>query len=135
MMVLVDSSVWIEFFQKSPAISTTDLELLIEERKVVTCLPVMAEVLSGKMSSKVRQTVRHAFEAMTFVDLNWNAAETWHQLVDYCLKARRREMGIPGMVDRMIFAACQESGAQLWTLDKNLQRLALIMDQNLFVSG
>ena len=43
-MVLVDSSVWIEVFRRQ---STFDIEAVVDLEEVVTCLPVIQEVLQG----------------------------------------------------------------------------------------
>ena len=43
-MVLVDTSVWVVFFRKPPLI---DLPAIVDLDEVVTCLPVLQEVLQG----------------------------------------------------------------------------------------
>ncbi len=132
MSVLVDTSVWIEFFHRRPSFDLHTLTTLIEERQVVTCLPVMAELLSGEMTPPVRIAVHQAFDAMTCVDPDWNLPETWRQLIELAIEARKMKVGITGVVDRMILLAARGSGAQLWTLDKKILKLASATDVNLF---
>ena len=43
-MILVDTSVWVEFFRESSAL---DLEATVDFDEVVTCLPVVQEVIQG----------------------------------------------------------------------------------------
>ena len=132
MMVLVDSSVWIEFFNPTPSISLSPLELLIQERQVATCLPIRAEVLSGNISPANFRILTLAFDAMDFVDLDWNSPYPWNLIVHMSQAARRKKAGMPGIIDRMILACCQEKKIPLWTLDKKLRKFALALKLSLF---
>ncbi|MBI5299568.1 MAG: PIN domain-containing protein [Deltaproteobacteria bacterium] len=124
MIVLVDTSVWIEFFKKSSFAESAQLEMLIEERRVATCLPIRAEVLSGQMSSQNRLVVSQAFQSMHQLNPDWNKQETWEKIIEFAHLAWRNGFGIPGITDRMIALASKETGAALWTLDKKLKKLA-----------
>ncbi|MBI2982172.1 MAG: PIN domain-containing protein [Deltaproteobacteria bacterium] len=132
MSVLVDTSVWIEFFRPKPPIDISPLDLLIREREVTTCRPIIAEVLSGKMSSGTRSTVSRALNALTLVDLDWNIGSSWEKVIDLASLAHQKGIGIPGLVDRMILVSAQESGNQLWTLEAKLQKLAGLAGVGLF---
>ena len=50
-MVLVDTSVWIEVFRKP---SRFRLESAVETDEIVTCLPVVQEVLQGFRNERAR---------------------------------------------------------------------------------
>lgn len=132
MKVLVDSSVWIEFFRLKTPIPMAPLEFLIQERRVATCLPIKAEVLSGKMASPLRDLVEKAFDAMDFIDLDWNSKDTWNGLVELALRAQKKRVALPGTIDRMILACCLKSKLALWTLDRKLRKLAKAFGQSLF---
>ena len=56
-MLLVDTSVWIEVFRRSPRVH---LERLIDFDEVVTCLPVIQEVLQGFRDERAYKTARDA---------------------------------------------------------------------------
>lgn len=124
MNVLVDTSVWIEFFSRRPRINLVPLELMIEERRTVTCLPILAEMLSGKPAAATRATITHAFESMTFIDPDWKVLDVWHKVADLAQEAYKAKMPVPSLVDRMILLSAREAGARLWTLDLKLDRLA-----------
>ena len=127
MNVLVDTSVWIEFFNPKPRFETARLELLIEENLCVTCLPVRAEVLSGKMAPKNRSIILRAFDSLAYADPEWKLKETWDNVADIALRARREKSTLPGLVDRMILLTAQKSGVALWTFDLKLRKLAVIL--------
>ena len=131
-MILVDTSVWIEFFRPHPSkLNSLLLENLIEEGEVVTCFPIWAEVLSGKMTLKTRQTVSDAFKSMIFIDVDLNSPQTWEELIELAHFAKKYKLGIPGLIDRIILLASKKSTSQLWSLDKKLNHLAKALSVDL----
>ena len=70
-MVLVDTSVWIEVFRKSARV---DLESLVDFDDVVTCLPVIQEVLQGFDSESAFMHARESMLALPIVESPMPAA-------------------------------------------------------------
>lgn len=127
MKVLVDTSIWIEFFRSRPTLSEASLgflSLLIEDDRAVTILPIQTELLSGRISPRREREIHEALDAIDHVDLDWNAKSTWERLVEFAQIAHKASLPVPGIVDRMILAAAQEVQAMLWTLERPLTRLA-----------
>lgn len=131
-IILVDTSVWIEFFNRKPQINPVELESILEEKRVVTCFPIRAELLSGTMSTPVREVVTRALESLITVDPDWNKPITWQRVVASGMMARKKGIAIPGLVDRMILESALECSAALWTLDKKLKNLARHSEVPLF---
>jgi predicted nucleic acid-binding protein len=134
-MVLVDTSVWVEFFRPLPALSgdaLASLDLLLEEDRAATVLPVEAEILSGKLDGRKRREVRDAFDAMKHIDPDWNARDVWKRVAEMSGIANRSSLPVPGIVDRMILVAAERAGASLWTLDGSLLKLAPLLNVGLF---
>jgi predicted nucleic acid-binding protein len=126
-IVLVDTSVWAEYFRRHSRLSAGALDRLqelVRDDLVATVLPIRAEVLSGRVKKEREAEVRAAFASLRSADLDWNAAPTWEDIAQCAREAR--EAGVPatGIVDRMILLASERSGAALWTLDEPLLRLA-----------
>jgi predicted nucleic acid-binding protein len=126
-IVLVDTSVWAEYFRRHSRLSAGALDRLqelVRDDLVATVLPIRAEVLSGRVKKEREAEVRAAFASLRSADLDWNAAPTWGDIAQCAREAR--EAGVPatGIVDRMILLASERSGAALWTLDEPLLRLA-----------
>lgn len=127
MKVLVDTSIWIEYFRAHPHLSEASLgflSLLLEDDRVVTIYPVHAELLSGKLAPAKEKDIRNALDALGHIDLDWNTKPTWDQIIDLGRRAHKAALPVPGIVDRMILAATKHSNASLWTLDQGLNRLA-----------
>ncbi|MFQ5829397.1 MAG: PIN domain-containing protein [Candidatus Methylomirabilia bacterium] len=100
-MVLVDTSVWIEVFRKPPRIRP---ETVIDLDSVVTCLPVMQEVLQGFADERAFAMAREALWAMPIVESPLRA-EVFIEAVQLYRTARRAGHTIRSGVDCLI-AAC-----------------------------
>ena len=100
-MVLVDTSVWIEVFRKSPRIR---LDEHVELDDVVTCLPVVQEVLQGFDREDHYRLAREAMWAFPMVEAPLGTIVV-DQAVDLYRRARRAGVTVRSGVDCLI-AAC-----------------------------
>src|SRR3990167_5520586 len=132
-MVLIDSSVWVEFFGANPSPEIAYLDQLILEKKIATCLPIMAEVLSGAMSNRTRTIVQESFESMVFIDLDWKSKYVWEQLALLAEAAKKKKIGVPGIVDRMIILSAINANMGIWSFDKRLNQLARALEAQLYI--
>ncbi len=126
MRVLVDTSVWIEYFRRKSRLDTADLEALSEliaSDRVLITRPIRAEVLSGRIKKERERQVQQALESMESADLDWSAEETWHQIVACAWACRERNLPVLSIVDRMILLAGEAAQATLWTLDGPLRKV------------
>ena len=64
-MVLVDTSIWIETFRKR---SRLTLERVVDFDDVVTCLPVIQEVLQGFQDERALVVAREAIHSLPIVE-------------------------------------------------------------------
>ena len=100
-MILVDTSIWIAVFRsKNPY----RIEDAVEFDEIVTCLPVIEEILQGFREERAYRTARDAMLALPIVEspmeesLFLEAAELYRS-------ARRRGLTIRSSVDCLV-AAC-----------------------------
>lgn len=131
MSVLVDASVWIEFFRPRPALPSASLEIfsdLLADDQVVIIHPIRSELLSGSLDGTKRQRIAEALGAIRLIDPDWNAPGLWDRIVEMAGIARQKSLPIPGIVDRMVLVAAERAGAGLWTLDRAMLKLALVLD-------
>ncbi len=101
-MVLVDTSIWIEAFRKG---SKARIERLVDfDDEVVTCLPVLQEVLQGFRDEAAFRVAREAMLAIPIVEspLSIGVIE---EAVDLYRTARRNAITVRSSVDCLI-AAC-----------------------------
>jgi predicted nucleic acid-binding protein len=100
-VVLVDSSVWITVFRRS---SPTALEAIVDFDEIVTCLPVVQEVLQGFQDPRAFAIAREAMYALPIVDSPMPQT-VFDQAIDLYRAARRAGYAVRSGVDCLI-AAC-----------------------------
>jgi predicted nucleic acid-binding protein len=100
-VVLVDTSAWIEVFRRPQRL---DLERLVDFDDVVTCLPVVQEVLQGFTQEEAFRVGRDAMLALPIVE-SPIAQSVFIDAVDLYRRARRAGITVRSGVDCLI-AAC-----------------------------
>jgi len=98
---LVDTSVWIDVFRRP---SGVDLTQIAEFDELVTCLPVIQEVLQGFRDETAFRRAREAFGSMPTVESPLRAG-VFDEAVDLYRVARRAGISVRSGVDCLI-AAC-----------------------------
>lgn len=100
-MVLVDTSAWIEVFRRPSRLA---IESVVDFEDIVTCLPVIQEVLQGFTAEEAFRTGRDAMLALPIVDSPLGE-DRFMEAVDLYRRARRAGVTIRSGVDCLI-AAC-----------------------------
>jgi predicted nucleic acid-binding protein len=121
-MLLVDTSVWIEVFRRSPRVH---LERLIDFDEVVTCLPVIQEVLQGFRDERAYQTARDAMYALPIVAAPLSA-QVVDQAIDLYRSARRAGFTVRSGVDCLIAACALRHSLTVLHHDRDFDLLAKI---------
>jgi predicted nucleic acid-binding protein len=121
-VILVDSSVWIEFFRRD---SDLDLEASLDLEEVVTCLPVVQEVLQGFDDQRSYLLARDALFAFPVVESP--LSEDVHLLaVDLYRSARRAGLTIRSSVDCLIGACALRNSLTVAHHDRDFDALAKV---------
>jgi predicted nucleic acid-binding protein len=124
-MILIDTSVWIEFFRRNGDYPTR-ISSLLEIQQVVAFEPVFAELLYGARSRKDRDIITSFWELLPRVDFGSGS------LMKAAEMAGREEflqLGT-GLVDALIIQAALDGNHRLWTLDKRVA--ARLQQKNLY---
>ena len=79
-MLLVDTSVWVEVFRRP---SRFQLESVADLEEVVTCLPVLRDVLQGFLDERAFQIAREAMHAIPIVESPLQI-EVFEEAVERC---------------------------------------------------
>ena len=112
MKVLVDTSVWIRFFQKKDKV----LIELLKEDKVFVHLFVLGELRMGDWKNR-----EEIFQLLSTLDLA--VMVQFHEMIDF-IENRKLYSRKIGYIDAHILASCKLSGLGLYTLDQPLKRVA-----------
>ncbi len=117
-MVVVDTSVWVDYLRGiTPSISRA-LDELIDDDVVAILPPIRLELILGCKKSQRASLMKRidVIHILSITEATWTLAE------ELCWNLR--SSGItPGTVDILIAAAASEHNALLWTLDKDFEPL------------
>lgn len=127
MRVLVDTSVWVDFFNGHPSREAEVLATLIrEEADLVTCGLVVSEVLQGLRRAKSLSTIESHFREMDW--LTPNEPDTYIEAADLFRRLRSRGLTIRSTIDCVIANLAARNDALLLSKDRDL---TLIVESNL----
>lgn len=121
-MVLVDTSVWIEVFRKP---SRVDLESEVPIDDVVTCLPVVQEVLQGFRDEMAFARARQAMLAMPILESPLRS-DVFLEAADLYRSARRAGYTVRSGVDCVIAACAIRHGAEVLHHDRDYDVLSKV---------
>ena len=121
-MVLVDTSVWVAVFRQGSQLS---LEDIVDFDDVVTCLPVVQEVLQGFQDLKAFNRARDAMYALPIVDSPMPQA-TFDQAVDLYRATRRAGLTVRSGVDCLIAASAIRHHLEVLHDDRDYDTLARV---------
>ncbi len=121
-MVLVDTSVWIEVLRKP---SGLNLEALLDFDEVVTCLPVIQEVLQGLGDERAFALASEAMHALPVVESPIRGA-VFDEAVGLYRAARRSGLTVRSGVDCLIAACAIRNGLAVLHCDRDFDVLARV---------
>jgi predicted nucleic acid-binding protein len=121
-VVLVDTSVWVEVFRKPARLRLDDV---VEFDEVVTCLPVIQEVLQGFRDERAYQLARAAMRALSIVEAPLRAS-VFDDAVELYRGARRAGLTVRSGVDCLIAACAIRNGLTVLHCDRDYDLLARV---------
>jgi predicted nucleic acid-binding protein len=129
-MLLVDTSAWVEVFRKPARLDLADVGGLDE---VVTCLPVIQEVLQGFREERAFRIARDAMLALPCVESPLGV-ERFEEAAGLYRAARRAGVTVRSTVDCLIAACALRHGLTVLHRDRDfaaLARISPLLEQNL----
>lgn len=112
MSVLVDTSVWIDYFTGGN--NSEKLDFLIDENLVVINEIILAELVPFLKVRNQRNIIKLLYHIQTL-----NLAIDWDQIMEFqfkCLKGGLNGMGIP---DLLIAQNAQQNRCEIYSLDRH----------------
>jgi predicted nucleic acid-binding protein len=117
-VVVIDTSVWIEALRRARSREAGVLRALLDADEAALVVPVRAELLSGA-SNADRPRLRRGLSSLPVI---YPTADTWG-LIDKWIDRAGRAGERFGLGDLLIGAMARESGALLWSLDADFERM------------
>ena len=133
-MLLVDTSAWIEVFRKPAGL---DLASVGGLDQVVTCLPVVQEVLQGFRDEAAWRIARDAMLALPCVESPLPQAR-FEEAAALYRAARRAGLTVRSGVDCLIAACAIRHGLTVLHADRDfpaLARVSPLQERNVHASG
>ena len=116
-MVLIDTTVWIDFFKNKHTPQVSVLELLLSEGEdVCTCGIVLAEVLQGVRDDRTYRKIKSDFNNLIYLPMNQS---TFVKSADMYRNLRKKGITIRKSLDCMIAAVAIAHHVQLLHNDRD----------------
>jgi len=112
-MILVDTTIWIEFFKSNP-VFVNEIESLLENKNVITIEPVFAELLYGSRSDNERNMILSYWKVLPKIKF---LEGFFIESADFANKMNYHNIGI-GLIDSILSKAVTDNKHLIWTLDK-----------------
>lgn len=117
MMVLVDTTVWIDFFSARPLPHVKTLEnLLINKEDICICAIILTEVLQGIPKDSEFRKTRDLFKNLIFLPINYS---TFLRSAEIYRSLRRKGITIRKSMDCTIASVAIENGIPILDNDKD----------------
>ena len=124
MAVLVDTSIWIDYFRGGA--NSVDMEFLIDENLIITNDIILAELIPYLKIKKQTKVVNLLYE-LTKMPLDIH----WEEIIEFqlkCLKSGANGVGIP---DLIIAQNAKQNNCTIYSLDKHFRLLNKVLKVNL----
>lgn len=116
--VIIDTSLWIEYFKGSAPNASVVEQLVMEEHAVTTGL-VLAELLQGVRSEREGQTIAEVFGGLPTLEIT---TEIWKAAGQLACALRRQGVTVP-LTDVALGALALEHHLLIFSLDTHFERI------------
>lgn len=128
-MILVDTSIWIEFFRGN-ALYYHFLSKLLEKREAIAIECIFGELLQGARSSQEKTIIKNYWSLLPKIEEDG----IWLMAGEASSHKKLHSKGI-GLVDLAILSVARIAEVKIWTLDKKLLSILRTSETFLFISS
>jgi len=125
MEVLVDTSIWIDYFRGGD--NSGDIDILIDENLIVTNDIILAELIPYLKIKKQTKVVKLLYEVSRIpLDI------CWEEIIKFqvkCLKGGTNGVGIP---DLIIAQNAKQNNCRIYSFDKHFRLLNQVLKVRLY---
>ena len=117
--VLIDTSVWVDFFRGKANI-VKPVKMLIVSNQAVLCGVVISEIVQGIKAVKEQQIVKEAFRGIPYIEMNRTC---WEEAGNIALKLRERGKIVP-LTDIFMATLAIHYELEIFTFDKHFELIS-----------
>ncbi len=130
-MIVVDTSIWIDFLEARGTAFDRHLTELLEDDSPIALIDIVyCEVLQGIRDEEAYQRTRGSLLAHPI--LRPRGLETFESAANLYRTARRRGLSVRRRIDCLIAATCLETGSEIYHNDRDFDALARISDLTIY---
>jgi predicted nucleic acid-binding protein len=117
--IIVDTSVWIEFFRDEKSSISIHLQGLLRSGRVALTGMVLAEILQGVKGVREAALVKRSMEPLFFMEAN---REVWQTAGEMSAAVRRKGLTIP-LSDILIASVALNKDCEVFTTDPHFESI------------
>jgi len=117
--VLIDTSVWVDFFRGRANI-VKPVKMLIVSNQAVLCGVVISEIVQGIKAVKEQQIVKEAFRGIPYIEMDRTC---WEEAGNIVLKLRERGKIVP-LTDIFMATLAIHYELEIFTFDKHFELIS-----------
>jgi predicted nucleic acid-binding protein len=118
-VVIADTSIWIEFFNRPKSKEKRRMDFLIDENQLLFVGPVLMELLQGCRTSRDADIILNHVSALPFLEMSFS---TWRRTGEISAGLRRKGITLP-TIDLIIAVLAMEHDAEVFTVDPHFQKI------------
>lgn len=122
--ILVDTSVWLEFFRVKESPYARTLDWLLEEERVCTTNLIKAEIIPGTGTQKQFRELKDYFDALSLVK---EPASLWEDIMEVQFRLKRRGINGVSIPDLIIAVVAQANRKAIFTKDSDFELIQLAL--------
>ncbi|MBI4237020.1 MAG: PIN domain-containing protein [Deltaproteobacteria bacterium] len=119
-LVILDTSIWIEYFHGKAADLCQDVDALIATRRLRHLTVITAELLRGAVATRERRIIAQTVAFIPRVPLT---DEFWMTVGEFCFDLARQGV-VAHLIDAWIAKAAINARCALWSLDHHFSAIA-----------
>jgi predicted nucleic acid-binding protein len=116
---VVDTSIWIEFFNHPDSPLTVHLQTLLRNRRVILVGMVLAEILQGIKTPKEAGLVQQSLKKLPYLEMT---RDDWQRAGDLSASLRRKGLTVP-LSDLVIGVVAIREGVDIFTTDPHFKKI------------
>lgn len=125
--ILVDTSVWIEFFRSAASPASEKTDKILDEDEVFVPKMVLAELIQGAKSAREIKVIDDFFEAFHIIDQD---EETWVNAGRLAYDLKKKGTTVP-LSDCYLAVIARNHRCKIFTLNRHFQDIKQLADIDL----
>jgi len=117
--IIVDTTVWIEFFRNPQSPHSNHLKDLLRQRRVVMVGMVLSEIVQGVKAPREADLVLTSLTKLPYSEMT---KDRWQQAGEISASLRKKGTTLP-LSDLIIAACALAEGQEVYTLDPHFKRI------------